>query len=165
MTLGDGSTRINGKVIFFKIGLWHETLIDVDKPVNIFTSINSYMGRMKHWNVYALETIYEKLFQHSKPIDVLKIDVEGAEVLALEKSLNSGFLQKNVKQITLEWHLWRVSMWNNREALRKLLEIYLKLFEFGFKLFYHGNNGDRAAQLGVFPLTSFINTNLYNQLE
>ena len=95
----------------------------------------------------------------------MKIDVEGAEYLALEQALNDGFLQRNVKQLLLEWHIRPFVVRHNRWALRKMLEIYTRLQESGFKIFYHGSNHNRIGSIVFLPFTAHVNTFLQQQQQ
>ena len=87
------------------------------------------------------------------------MDVEGAEVLALQEALDDGFLQSHVKQILIEWHI-RPVIRQNVKAMRKLLEVYVRLQESGFKIFYHGKNHGRILPRIFLPFTAHVNVNI-----
>ena len=50
-------------------------------------------------------------------IDVLKIDIEGSELVAINSTLANGFLSSKVKIILIEWHFW--------QPIKKALEVFL----------------------------------------
>jgi Methyltransferase domain len=62
-------------------------------------------GSRNTWKLNTLESIYERLkpIHGNRPIDILKIDVEGAEWKVIPQLIQSGML-KHVRQLALEIH-------------------------------------------------------------
>jgi FkbM family methyltransferase len=83
------------------------------------SAVFSYPGEVHNLPVYTLKTIMKKLGHSS--IDLLKIDIEGAEYLALE-----NFLSDNIypKQLLVEFHhrMKGVGVKKTQNMIRLLLE-------------------------------------------
>ena len=90
----------------------------------------------------------------------MKLDVEGAEYLALEQALDDGFLLNNVKQLILEWHIRPAVLRYNRLALRKILEVYIRLQDSGFKMYFNGKYHSRYLKYAFLPFTAHVNIHL-----
>ena len=146
---------------FYQIGL---SSIDRNQspPENDSFVENMYLKINLVWDLRRLSSIWKQFKHENRIIDVLKIDVEGSEVLALEQALDEGFLQNNVKQISIEWHLWEASVKHDHAALRKIFDVYNRLFQNGFRLFFRGKNDKRTLKVGVFPFTSLVNLQFLN---
>ena len=143
--------------MFYKYGL--SAFDDYQSnPENDSFVQNGYANSNNLWNLKKISSIKILLGHEDQVLDVLKIDTEGAEVLALEQAINDKFLQQNVKQILIEWHLWESSLKQDKKSLRKLIEVYSKLFANGFRLFFKGKNANRNLKFGVFPFTCLVNT-------
>jgi hypothetical protein len=57
-----------------------------------------------------------------KHVDILKVDIEGAEMAALTEILTSGTLARlSVKQLLVEFHLWDDEHWNSFVKIISLL--------------------------------------------
>ena len=156
MNLKNGSRRW-ANIWFYQIGL---SSIDRNQspPENNSFVENNYKNQNLLWDLGKLSSIWKQFKHENRTIDALKIDVEGSEVLALEQALDEGFLQNNVKQISIEWHLWEASVKHDHAALRKIFDVYNRLFQNGFRLFFRGKNDKRALKVGVFPFTCFVNS-------
>ena len=66
-------------------------------------------GKVREIHVPALDLSVEWTKRHdNRPIDLLKIDIEGAELDFIRKEIN--FIQQAVKRIVCEWHGWHVTL-------------------------------------------------------
>ena len=156
MDLPDGEQRSTGPM-FYKIGLSFKDA-DQSLPENNSFTQNLYENKNPLWKLRKLNSISKEFNHDHRIVDILKIDVEGSEVLALEQALEDGFLRNNVKQILVEWHLWNASIKHDQVALRKIFDVYNRLFQTGFKLFFRGKNDKRKLSRGVFPFTCLVNS-------
>lgn len=81
----------------------------------------------KKWTMRTASSIYEKLSKRhgTRPIDVLKLDVEFAEWDAISQMIQSGFLQDLVKQLAVEIHFLAndtINVFRHRINILKKLE-------------------------------------------
>ena len=88
--------------------------------------------------VYHLISVCICLFQ--KHIDVIKIDIEAGEWVALPDMLKSGALT-NVKQLIMEFHSWvDLPPWNidhrNKRDYKQHLNVLRDLYNEGFRIFF-----------------------------
>ena len=160
MGLKDGYQRPAG-ALFYKIGL---SSFDADnhKPVNDSFVENNYNNKNPLWNLRKLSSIAKQLNHSNRTLDILKIDTEGSEILALEQALNDGYLQRNVKQVLIEWHLWKMALKKDHASLRKVFDVYNRMFANGFRMFFLGENSYRNVVKGIFPFTCLVNTKLFS---
>ena len=95
----------------------------------------------KKWPVKTLSSFYQwlKTLHGAKPIDYLKIDIEGNEWTALMQIMSSGILDR-VKQLALEVHFnWPGTP--DAQQVRRRLEIIGSLErDHGFAKFDYRNN-------------------------
>lgn len=93
--------------------------------------------------VSTLEDVIKQYGEMDKPINYLKVDVEGSEIDAIPKWLDSGVL-KNVQQIGIELHTGPINIQPDKldGKLRKLLVALQRMDkEYGFKLVSYNPNG------------------------
>lgn len=88
-------------------------------------------------NVYQLKTVLEKL-KHNK-IDVLKMDIEGAEYDVINNIINSGI---EIKQLLVEFHHRLVE-----DGITKTKITLKELNEAGYKIFYISKSGEEFSFL------------------
>ena len=88
--------------------------------------------RGKEWRLSDLNSIVNKLGHRKRVIDILKIDIESSEKMALPAMIKSGVLE-NVVQLLVEFHNYR-----DLVTLRRL-------YEMGFRIFWsHQNHYSKA---------------------
>lgn len=98
----------------------------------------------QNWKMQTLSTIMTNLHHEGKVIDILKIDIEGAEWDALPDIFSSGILER-VRQISMEVHFV-----GDEKATRHQLKVLRQLYDQGFRLFMHEHNLD-VNSLATFP--------------
>lgn len=86
------------------------------------------------WVMRKLSTLITELHHGGRVIDLLKIDTEGAEWVALPDIFEDGILRR-VRQLSLEVHFS-----GEREDRAKQLKILRQLHDIGFKIFMHEHN-------------------------
>lgn len=85
-----------------------------------------------NWKMSSLSDIRKSLNQENRTIDILKIDIEGGEWVALPQIFSSGVL-KDVKQVSIEVHFYTGTGWNPDQQLKTLRTFY----DAGFRIFMH----------------------------
>lgn len=70
------------------------------------------------WKIRTLDNILEMLGHRNKTIDVLKMDIEGAEYVVIEDLLEKGLL-KLVNHLCIEIHLLQLPQWDRVYYLLK----------------------------------------------
>lgn len=93
-------------------------------------------SKIKPSQLHTLNDIRARLHHTEKVIDVLKIDVEGAEWAALQNMIQERQLH-NVRQLIVEFHQFQ---FETKESLRPVFAILRSLWELGFRVFYTHKN-------------------------
>ena len=112
----------------------------------------------QNWTLMTLDSIVNTLHHTERIIDIVKMDVEGAEWDSIQQMVDSGIL-KRVRQLYLEFH---------SAYFVDRLSLVRKLYDVGFRIFWTHKN---PWHLNFLPLdggitsagfeTYFINSNLY----
>ncbi|XP_060073318.1 uncharacterized protein LOC132553123 [Ylistrum balloti] len=100
------------------------------------------------WKMMDLKSIRTSLGHNDRQIDILKMDIEGSEWLAVPNILETGILN-HVKQLYLEIH---VSV-NNRRARDWIpkLDLLRQLHDVGFRLFWsHPNQVHYNTAISIY---------------
>ncbi|XP_070552261.1 uncharacterized protein [Ptychodera flava] len=106
------------------------------------------------WKVRTLEGLMAEMDHHNRKIDVLKIDIEGAEWQSLYQMLERGTLQY-VKQLVFEVHLWKPIPGNEKAGFREKYSILKWLEEQGFRMWHwHQNPLSEIIKLGYSDFLS-----------
>ncbi|XP_045164955.2 probable methyltransferase-like protein 24 [Mercenaria mercenaria] len=98
---------------------------------------NSSKTNKYGWKMKSLDDIRRKLNHEKRVIDVLKIDVEGAEWNALPDMFQSGVL-KYVKQLSIEIHVGERNVGD--VSVSQQIKILRRLYEHGFHIFMQEHN-------------------------
>lgn len=82
------------------------------------------------WRMTTLTSIRKYLLHSSRPIDYLKVDIEGDEWLILEQLLQDGRSLRDIKQIGMEVHLLHSDLFDHYQNLIQRLEAsgYIRFF-------------------------------------
>lgn len=120
------------KVHFYKIGIAGETTVN-----------------KRGWKLYTFSDIRKLLGHVNATIDVVKIDVEGAEWSSLKHMVASGEI-KHFKQLLLEYHVATIK--------RDSLEVVQSVESQGYKKFYTHKNPACPVLIPKFPS---VRTNCY----
>ncbi|XP_077869219.1 uncharacterized protein LOC102802408 [Saccoglossus kowalevskii] len=117
---------------------------------------NSFYGRgmrdvyESKWKVRTLEGLMAEMNHQHKPIDVLKIDIEGGEWSSLKKMLEQGILHY-VKQLVFEIHMWELDYTDNGAKIREWYSILQSLERQGFRMWHwHLNPRSIDVYLGDY---------------
>ena len=106
------------------------------------TGLGSVSGEMEGVGpVLTLKETIDTLGDSGRVISYLKVDIEGAELKAIQEWIDSGILNQ-VSQIGIELHTQPESMSKDELAnlLKDLLDAMRKLHEMGFRLISLFNN-------------------------
>jgi hypothetical protein len=114
------------------------TLALIRKPVALIDKFEGRWGLQEKVSVPGIT--FQALLNHlnisGKIIDILKIDIEGAELELIETLCYEDV--KNIKQITIEFHDWL-----NKDLHLQTVAAIKKLISLGFKAYtdtpHHGN--------------------------
>ncbi|XP_070571972.1 probable methyltransferase-like protein 24 [Ptychodera flava] len=158
-TIGLSDHQRNEHHWFYNMGLWHEnTERYFESKAKNGTLIKN------HWVCRTVDYIRDMLKHGDRPIDMLKMDIEGTEHTVFPQMLESGILN-HVKQFSFELHMGvgetKQRRWHLYQALEKLMKSY------DFKLWkVHPNEAvqlkDFGAYAGMHPCChelSWVNTN------
>merc|ERR1719452_187928 len=108
----------------------------VDFPATRGENIHFYklgLGATTEGNMETLENIFKKNGHIDTEVEILKIDIEGSELLALPNLLATGALD-NVKQLTLEFHL------PEQTEFISMLKLLQQLYHINFRIIAHDVN-------------------------
>ncbi|XP_015918887.1 probable methyltransferase-like protein 24 [Parasteatoda tepidariorum] len=99
---------------------------DHTKDIHFFNmGVGEFDGKInvgdQMWNMRTLDTIIHQLGHKNRTIDVLKLDIEGAEYVVLEDILSKGLLN-HVNHLCMEIHLPDNPYWTRVLKLLKRIE-------------------------------------------
>lgn len=142
---------------------------NIDMPVDLFISNNpeassvihnfeNRWGQIKKIKVEGItfKTLLNKLKIENKVIDILKIDIEGAELEFID-SLTEDVV-KNVKQITIEFHDWL-----DEKLCERTDSAINKLMAFGFDAYSYGYRDLRPVEM-LFLNKKMVKFNIKEKL-
>ncbi|XP_070571974.1 probable methyltransferase-like protein 24 isoform X1 [Ptychodera flava] len=126
---------------FYNMGLWHE---NVERHFDHRARNGS---RYKdHWTCRTADYIRKMLNHEDRPIDMLKMDIEGSEHKVFPQMLESGILN-HVKQFAFELHMGVGETKQRRWHLYRALETLMR--SYGFQLWkMHPNESVKPDNFG-----------------
>ncbi|XP_052809233.1 uncharacterized protein LOC128237688 [Mya arenaria] len=116
------SFRVADKIWFYNWGLGGENFINDNG-----------------WTIKTLDVIRKELKQTNRPIDVLKIDIEGDEWYTIQQMVSSGALN-DVKQISMETHYMPGGKGNHSLSAAEQLYFLRQLYDNGFRIYMRERN-------------------------
>ncbi|XP_048763072.1 probable methyltransferase-like protein 24 isoform X2 [Ostrea edulis] len=103
-------------------------------------------SRGTNWKMRTLQKQREELGHSKRPIDVLKIDIEEYEYLAVPNMLETGIL-KDIRQMAIEFHVTLKTDRSRRfkeeppkEKYFFTLSLFKDLYDLGFRIFWTHRN-------------------------
>ncbi|XP_070552272.1 probable methyltransferase-like protein 24 [Ptychodera flava] len=135
------SHRHSKRVLFQNFGLW-------DRNTDTYSGKSLMSQKVDLWKVRTLEGLMAEMNHQHKRIDILKIDIEGAEWEVLYQMLERGTLQY-VKQLVFEVHVWKPTPGDEKAYFQKKYSILKWLEEQGFRMWnWHWNHLALGSKLG-----------------
>ena len=132
-TLSFNADQLNSKVYYEAI-MKHECMVDLH-----FTESDLATQAHESAKGTAAGTSFERMIERAGCIDILKLDCEGTEWELLEKT----DLWKNIKSLSLEYHLW------GRSGIT-IKYLFQLLDDLNFQLIYHSIlNSDQGIVLAI----------------
>lgn len=122
-----------------KVRLFDHT---IGPPKQLHQNITYYelgIGHETSDKVMTLDNILKTFGDKDKEVSYLKVDVEGAEIKALQGWIESGAMN-NVKQIGMEIHT-ALNKEDSKLILTELIECFQALYNMGFRLISYEANG------------------------
>ncbi|KAL4219249.1 hypothetical protein ACF0H5_021831 [Mactra antiquata] len=114
------------------------------------------------WELKTLDTIRRELGHTHRTIDILKIDAEGAEWLAIPQMISSGALD-DIRQISMETHFGYKAVnkvggyWGDIHPVKQVSALR-QLYDFGYRTVMRERN---MYSLGKWPGFRKQETNVY----
>ncbi|XP_070552256.1 uncharacterized protein [Ptychodera flava] len=132
------SHKHSERVWFYNFGL-------LDKNSDKHFGRSMISSNTQQWKVRTLEGLMAEMDHQNRKIDILKIDIEGAEWQSLYQMLERGTLQY-VKQLVFEVHLWKPKPGREIADFQEKFSILKWLEEQGFRMWHWHENlcGDRV---------------------
>jgi len=156
-----------------KITAFNYAVTAANGPIEFYISTNAEASSLinNFENVWGLEkkvtvegisfqSLLKKLHLENKVIEIVKIDIEGAE-LELIESLNDDDV-KNIKQITIEFHDWI-----NKALHERTVAAIKKLINLGFSAYTdtpHHNNAVEMLFLNQRLMDAHVKASFYLKL-
>jgi len=110
----------NENVTVFRYGLAHT---NADTVMSITGEASSLIqDGTEHIEVYVKDVVTE-ISEKACFIDLLKINIEGAEYLLLERLLQEPMLLNMIGNIQIQFHIWTKNYESRRDAIRDKLSV------------------------------------------
>lgn len=113
------------------------------------------------WRLESFTDIKHLLGHEMRTIDIVKMDIEGAEWTTIADMAKAGELS-TIKQLLVEFHLWN---WEDVDVVRNNLNVLAELSRAGYRLFYSHMYKTVDLMKDVYPVlrtlayeVSFVNT-------